>query len=221
MPSTRTLLLPIPSSRGLESPALPQAYTGSYSCTHSSSIPLSPKGTQRPSWQPEGAARPSPSYTHYRWIRETVVLKAAWMSATEQVETTSCLCAWSCSLTYCQGRGLWISTCPGPTPFGMEHSTSWAERSSIPTSGQKAERGHAACLDPRSFSSATKPASAASSPQSPVPAGGVQHLTWGIQQSPEHCGMSTNQLHKARSLSLLGLLWVSCSEDPATSAYGR
>lgn len=37
-------------------------------------------------------------------MRETVVLKAAWMSATEQVDTTSCLCARSCSLTYCQGR---------------------------------------------------------------------------------------------------------------------
>lgn len=93
VPSIRTLLLPISSSCGLESPALPQAYTRSYSCTHSSGIPPSPRGTQCPSWQPEGAARPIPSYTHYRWIRETVVLKAAWMSATEQVETTSCLCA--------------------------------------------------------------------------------------------------------------------------------
>lgn len=74
-------------------------------CCHS--VPVSPGGTGAlpgPSPQRQGAAGLSPSCTHYRWMRETVVLKAAWMSATEQVDTTSCLCARSCSLTYCQGR---------------------------------------------------------------------------------------------------------------------
>ena len=82
-------------------------------CPQSQRALTSPRGARAlasPSLWSQGDARLRPSCTHYRWMRETVVLKAAWMSATEQVDTTNCLCAWSCSLTYCQGR-----------EFGLRH----------------------------------------------------------------------------------------------------
>lgn len=39
--------------------------------------------------------------THNLWIRVTIVLKAAWTSATEQVDTIGWACSWSNSATYC------------------------------------------------------------------------------------------------------------------------
>lgn len=58
----------------------------------------------RSSTLPTTGARPVSSSTHYLWMRATIVLKAAWTSAMEQVETTGCLWAWSCSLTYYQHK---------------------------------------------------------------------------------------------------------------------
>lgn len=126
-PSTRNPLVTISS---LLSTAVGTTSTG-IPRLQSQRVLTSPGGARTlpsPSLQSQGATRLSPSCTHYRWMRETVVLKAAWMSATEQVDTTNCLCAWSCSLTYCQcrelglrhPRGAWLywpapaHACPGP-----------------------------------------------------------------------------------------------------------
>lgn len=42
--------------------------------------------------------------TYNLWMRETMVLKAAWMSAVVQVQTTGRRCFWSRSERYWEGR---------------------------------------------------------------------------------------------------------------------
>lgn len=39
--------------------------------------------------------------THNFWMRVSTADSTAWISAAEHVQTTGCLCTWSCSTTYC------------------------------------------------------------------------------------------------------------------------
>lgn len=111
-PADKNPLLEISSlvctAMGKSSTGTPHSPQGVYLSTmpKGPNEPWGARAIPSPSPNPSSATRLSPSCTHYRWMRETVVLKAAWMSATEQVDTTNCLCAWSCSLTYCQCREL-------------------------------------------------------------------------------------------------------------------